>query len=122
MGEVSPALRAVLGLLSCLPGIGVLALAIAASVFTHDRPDQLVELGGVLVWLPGMTLQEAIPLGIATVVVAFVQIGVAIPLIMHAQKNERLTQGWRTLWTMLVLFVGSICAPLYWSTHVRADR
>lgn len=117
---MSPARRFLLGVLSCLPAIGVLTLAIGSTVLTHGRPDQLVELGPIALPLPGLTLEEAIPLGIATVVVAFVQIGVAIPLILHAQSNDRLVGGQRIAWTLLVLFVGSICAPLYWNTHVRA--
>lgn len=114
--------RALLGVLAFLPAAGVLGLAITTVLLTHGRPEHVIARGPLELRLPALTLDEAIPVGIAVLVVAFVQIGVAIPLILHAQKNARLAPGLRLVWVLFVLFVGSIGAPVYWGKHVRTDR
>jgi hypothetical protein len=119
IASVSPARRALLGVLSFVPTLGVVGLSVFATVHTVDEPDQLVDLRFAQLWIPGVTLAEAIALGIAIVALALVQIGVAIPLMLHARSSEHLTEGQKTLWSMLVLFVGSICAPLYWHRYIR---
>lgn len=116
---MSPLSCRLLGVLSFVPTAGVLGIAIVATVLTQGRPDQVVDIGPIAQPVPGFTVDEAIALGIATVVLAFVQMGVAIPLIFHARANPQLREPQKILWTVLVVFLGSICAPMYWVSHVR---
>ena len=111
--------RALYAVLAFLPTVGVLGVAIWTTALTHGRMPRELALGPVSIELPGLTADEAIPIAIAVVVTALVQIGTAIAFILHAQRNATLTSGMRVAWMMLVLFVGSIAQPVYWGLHVR---
>ncbi len=111
--------RALYAVLAFLPTAAVLGLTIWITLLTQGRPSREVVLGPVSIDLPGLTMQEAIPIAIAIGVTALVQIGTAIAFILHAQRNDALTSGVKVAWTMLVLFVGSIAQPVYWGLHIQ---
>ena len=110
--------RVLYGVLAFLPMLGVIVAAIWTTALTFGRPDRELALGPVDVVVPGLTLDEAIPVAIAIGVTALVQIATAIVFILHAQRHPALTEGKRVLWMMLVLFVGSIAQPAYWGLYV----
>ncbi len=113
--------RALYGLLAFLPLAGVVGTAIWTTVTSFGRPAREIALGPASITLPGLTLEEAIPIAVAIGVTALVQIATAIVFILHAQRHPGLDAGARIRWVLLVLFVGSIAQPIYWGLHVRSS-
>lgn len=103
-------MRALLGILAFIPFAGI----VANVILFPDR--SIVHMGA------GGAIEPNWPTLIGLVVIAFVQMAIAIPFIVHIFKNERLSQGKRIAWAMGVVFVGSFADPCYWGLHVMSAR
>jgi hypothetical protein len=114
----STAKKVALGLIAFMPIAAIFAIAIHLAMVTHGRTELAISLGPLELMVPRLSMDELIPMAIAIGVTALVQMAIAIPFILHVHANPRLAPTPRIVWTLAVLFVGSIADPIYWATQV----
>jgi hypothetical protein len=115
---VSNARKLAMGLAGMLPMVGVLAVSlylVIAPMLRGRRARTALDAA------MGMTSRELWVLGAAVLLIALVQMVVALLYILHATKEPRIGSGSRVVWALVLLFVGELAMPVYWLLYIYRD-
>jgi hypothetical protein len=115
---VGNARKLLMGLAGMLPMVGVLAVSLylVFAPLVRGRRTRSV-LDAAL----AMNTRELWVLGGAVLLIALVQMAVALAYILHAARDPRIGSGARMAWCLLMLFVGELAMPVYWLLYVYRD-
>jgi len=110
-----------MGLAAGLPVVGLLGVSafVAAGMRNMRRTD--FGLLPLQVRAPGLDDNEWLGVGIAIVMIALLQMAVAVLFFLHVLGETRLATTTKVLWGLGLLFLGELLLPVYWILYVYRD-